>query len=508
MENKFLIDVNIALDILLDRLDTSPRIYELFQKLKALPTIYLSTSQLHTIAFIFFKEGRKSRPLHILQEEWQLFLKFFTLIKTPAYLDVNDPLFQRDTEDYLIEASAKIVGAKIITRDTAFLRASEYAVSIDDFLSLPVQEEKNIAFLDLKAINEAHASELERAFDGVLHSGWYIQGQQVKAFESEFAAYCGTPFCIGVANGLDALTLTLRAWKEMGRLKEGDKILVPANTYIASILAITENRLIPVLVEPDPATFNISPSEILKFLDSKTKAILPVHLYGQMADMPAIKEIAEKNDLLVLEDAAQAHGAIIGGKKAGSWGDAAGFSFYPGKNLGALGDAGAVTTHDEELALTIRALGNYGSHIKYENLYQGVNSRLDEIQAALLRVKLFHLDKDIEKRQAVARQYMEGINHPEILLPAWKEDASHVFHLFVLRCQRRDALQAYLAEKGIQTLIHYPVAPHKQKAYGAWKGIRLPLTEQIHREVLSLPMGSIICKIDVFEVIKVLNEFN
>jgi len=294
----------------------------------------------------------------------------------------------------------------------------------------------------------------------------------------------------------------------MGRLKEGDKILVPANTYIASVLAITENRLIPVLVEPDPATFNISPSEILKSLDSKTKAILPVHLYGQMADMTAIMEIARKHDLLVLEDAAQAHGAVVDGKKAGNWGHAAGFSFYPGKNLGALGDAGAVTTHDEELALTIRALGNYGSHKKYENLYQGVNSRLDEMQAALLRVKLPYLDQDIEKRQAVARQYVEGINHPEILLPAWKGDASHVFHLFVLRCQRRDELQVYLAEKGIQTLIHYPVPPHKQKAYGAWSGMELPVTEKIHREVLSLPMGPVISKNDVFEVIRVVNEFD
>ncbi|MDY0348451.1 MAG: DegT/DnrJ/EryC1/StrS family aminotransferase [Tenuifilaceae bacterium] len=507
MENKFLIDVNIALDILLDRLDASPRTYELFQRLKSLPAVYLSTSQLHTIAFIFFKEGKKSRPLYILQKEWQLFLKLFTLIKTPAYLDTNDPLFQRDTEDYLIEASAKVVGAKIITRDTAFLRASGHAVSIDDFLSLPVQEAKGVAFLDLKAINQAHTPGLERAFDEVLHSGWYIQGQQVKAFESEFAAYCGTPFCIGVANGLDALTLTLRAWKEMGRLKEGDKILVPANTYIASVLAITENRLIPVLVEPDPATFNISPSEILKSLDSKTKAILPVHLYGQMADMSAIMDIAKKHDLLVLEDAAQAHGAVIGGKKAGSWGHAAGFSFYPGKNLGALGDAGAVTTLDEELALTIRALGNYGSHKKYENLYQGVNSRLDEMQAALLRVKLPYLDRDIEKRQAVARQYMEGISHPEILLPAWKGDASHVFHLFVLRCRKRDALQAYLAEKGIQTLIHYPVPPHKQKAYAAWNGMELSLTEQIHREVLSLPMGPDISPVMVENVIYSLNHF-
>lgn len=507
MENKFLIDVNIALDILLDRLDVSPRTYELFQRLKSFPNVYLSTAQLHTIAIIFFKVGKKSRPLHILQEEWQLFLKLFTLIKTPAYLDTNDPLFQRDTEDYLIEASAKVVGAKIITRDTAFLRFSGHTVSIDDFLSLPVQEEKNITFLDLKAINEAHASGLERAFDEVLHSGWYIQGQQVKAFESEFAAYCGAPFCIGVANGLDALTLTLRAWKEMGRLKEGDKILVPANTYIASVLAITENRLIPVLVEPDSATFNISPSEILKSLDSKTKAILPVHLYGQMADMTAIMEIARKHDLLVLEDAAQAHGAVIGGKKAGNWGHAAGFSFYPGKNLGALGDAGAVTTHDEELALTIRALGNYGSHKKYENLYQGVNSRLDEMQAALLKVKLPHLDRDIEKRQAVARQYMKGISHPEILLPAWKGDASHVFHLFVLRCRKRDVLQAYLAEKGIQTLIHYPIPPHKQKSYGAWSGMELPVTEQIHREVLSLPMGPDISPIMVESVIYYLNHF-
>ncbi|MCW7754903.1 DegT/DnrJ/EryC1/StrS family aminotransferase [Desulfobotulus sp. H1] len=513
---KFVLDNNLIIDFLSDerlvKYPESGKVFEFLQKPGF--SFYISSSSLNNISVILFHEFKvrlgnrlSARQIKKLMELCirDLLLKV-SIAKTPSYMEID----YEDIEGAQVVASAKAIHAFVLTRDKGMLeKYPDIAMHPEIFLQKHGQYGKsNISFMDLKAINEIHASGLERAFDEVLHSGWYIQGQQVKAFESEFAAYCGTPFCIGVANGLDALILTLRAWKEMGRLKDWDKILVPANTYIASILAITENRLIPVLVEPDPATFNISPSEVLKSLDSKTKAILPVHLYGQMADMSAILEIARKHDLLVLEDAAQAHGAVIGGKKAGSWGHAACFSFYPGKNLGALGDAGAVTTHDEELALTIRALGNYGSHKKYENLYQGVNSRLDEMQAALLRVKLPSLDRDIKKRQVVTRLYMEGITHPEILLPAWKGDASHVFHLFVLRCQRREVLQAYLAEKGIQTLIHYPVPPHKQKAYGVWSGMDLPVTEQIHREVLSLPMGPTIPDDEVFEVIKVLNEFN
>ncbi|NOG31676.1 DegT/DnrJ/EryC1/StrS family aminotransferase [Halomonas sp. TBZ9] len=346
-----------------------------------------------------------------------------------------------------------------------------------------------IPFLDLKSINTQYRDELVAAATRVIESGWYIQGNEVRAFEEEFADYCGSQHCIGVADGLDALTLTLRAWKEMGKLKEGDEVIVPANTYIASILAITENRLKPVLVEPDEASFNLCPEKTAAAITSNTKAIVAVHLYGQMAPMPALMGLAEKHGLLVLEDAAQAHGASIGGRKAGSWGHAAGFSFYPGKNLGALGDAGAVTTDDEELAKTIRALGNYGSHKKYENLYQGVNSRLDEIQAAMLRVKLRHLDKEIQNRRQVAEHYLAHIDNPSIQLPAIGALETHVWHLFVIRCQQREALQHHLADQGVQTLIHYPIPPHHQKAYACWQAEHYPITENIHQTVLSLPMG-------------------
>lgn len=364
-----------------------------------------------------------------------------------------------------------------------------------------------IPFLDLKAINTQYRDELVAAATRVIDSGWYIQGTEVKAFEEEFAEYCGSKHCIGVANGLDALTLTLRAWKEMGKLKEGDEVIVPANTYIASILAITENRLKPVLVEPDEATFNLCPEKTASAITPNTKAIVAVHLYGQISPMPELMQLADKHGLLVLEDAAQAHGASIEGRKAGSWGHAAGFSFYPGKNLGALGDAGAVTTDDEELAKTIRALGNYGSHKKYENLYQGVNSRLDEIQAAMLRVKLRHLDEEIESRRHVAEYYLAHIDNPNIQLPAVGNRESHVWHLFVVRSAKRDEVQQYLAEQGVQTLIHYPLPPHHQQAYRGWASECYRVTECIHQTVLSLPMGPVSNSADNELVAGAVNQF-
>lgn len=352
----------------------------------------------------------------------------------------------------------------------------------------------NIPFLDLKVVNAAYRDELVRAAARVIDSGWYIRGPEVQSFEQEFAQYCGTKHCIGVGNGLDALTLTLRAWKELGQLKEGAEVIVPANTYIATILAITENRLKPVLVEPDINTYNLCPRQASRAVTSRTKAIMPVHLYGRLAPMPEILELAEKHNLLVLEDAAQAHGASLEGRKAGNWGHAAGFSFYPGKSLGALGDGGAVTTGDEELAQTIRAVGNYGSHKKYENLYQGVNSRLDEMQAALLRVKLKHLDEETQHRREIAVYYCQNIKHPEIILPTHNsslitQSLDHIWHLFVIRCVQRDKLQKFLQDRGVQTMIHYPIPPHKQKAYASWGHRSLPVTEQIHEQVLSLPMG-------------------
>jgi dTDP-4-amino-4,6-dideoxygalactose transaminase len=351
-----------------------------------------------------------------------------------------------------------------------------------------------ISFLDLRAINQMCREELIAACTRVIDSGWYIGGTELQQFENSFAEYCGTKYCIGVANGLDALVLVIRAWKELGYLNEGDEVLVPSNTYIASILAISENGLKPVLVEPDPKTFNICPVNTEAAITEKTKAILPVHLYGRLADMPAIMEIAERRGLLVLEDSAQSHGASVNGKKAGSWGHASGFSFYPGKNLGALGDAGAVTTNDELLATTIRALRNYGSHEKYKNLYRGVNSRLDEIQAACLSVKLKYLDAQTAHRRRIADLYTSTIQNPAITLPVNEsftpaENTSHVWHVYTVLCEERDALQKHLLENGVQTLIHYPIPPHHQKAYSELANCVLPVSEKIHSQFLCLPMG-------------------
>jgi dTDP-4-amino-4,6-dideoxygalactose transaminase len=363
-----------------------------------------------------------------------------------------------------------------------------------------------ISFLDLQLINKTYREELIEVVSQVIDSGWYIQGAEVEAFEREFADYCGTKHCIGVANGLDALILILRAYKEMGKLEEGDEVIVPANTYIASILAITENRLKPILVEPDNTSYNLCPIKTAAAVSSKTKVILAVHLYGQLVDMPAINAIAEKHELLVIEDSAQAHGAQMNGKKAGNWGHASGFSFYPGKNLGALGDAGAVTTNDGELARIIRALGNYGSHKKYENFYQGVNSRLDEMQAALLRVKLKYLDVETARRQQIAQAYISGIKNKAITLSV-QQIQSHVFHLFIIRTQQREELQTYLTAQGVQTLIHYPIAPHQQKAYQCWSSQSYPITEAIHNEVLSLPINPVVTDEEVMRVIDALNKF-
>jgi len=364
-----------------------------------------------------------------------------------------------------------------------------------------------VNFLNLKAINAQYREQLIAACTNVIDSGWYIQGQYLSTFEQEYAAWNGSDFCIGVANGLDALVLVLKAWKELGKLKAGDEVIVQANTYIASVLAITENDLVPVLVEPDPNTFNLSAAGIQAALTERTKAILPVHLYGQVSPMPEIMAIAETHGLLVLEDCAQAHGATIAGKKAGAWGHAAGFSFYPGKNLGALGDAGAVTTDDAELAACLKALRNYGSHKKYENLYQGQNSRLDDIQAAMLSVKLKYLDQETVIRQQIAARYLAGIQHDAVVLPTVTASEHHVWHLFVVKCKVREALQNHLSACGIQTLIHYPIPPHKQKAYQAWNELLLPQTEAIHQEVVSLPMDPTMTEADIQAVIDAVNSF-
>ncbi|HUW04634.1 MAG TPA: DegT/DnrJ/EryC1/StrS family aminotransferase [Williamwhitmania sp.] len=400
-----------------------------------------------------------------------------------------------------------------------------------------------VAFLDLKAISNSFEPELTKAVQRVVSSGWYLLGEEVHAFEKEYAEYIGTKHCIGVANGLDALRLILKAYIELGVMAEGDEIIVPANTYIASILAITDNRLKPVLVEPDINSYNIDPSLIEARITERTKGIMIVHLYGQCAMHPEIERLVERYNLRLIEDNAQAagtsytvkHGAPL--LRTGSLGDAAGHSFYPGKNLGALGDGGAVTTNNDELAETIRALANYGSKKKYENIYQGLNSRLDEIQAAVLRVKLPRLDADNQRRREIAQYYCDNITNPEIVLPQLfqepkpssgvpsigragrrsqirnqkseiRNNLTHIWHLFVIRNTQRDKLQSYLSASGIQTLIHYPIPPHKQLAYSQWNGLTFPITEQIHREVLSLPMSPVMTKEEIQCVVNQINRFS
>jgi dTDP-4-amino-4,6-dideoxygalactose transaminase len=361
-----------------------------------------------------------------------------------------------------------------------------------------------ISFLDLKKINLRYKSELQSAIERVIDSGWYILGDEVRAFEEEFANYCGTKHCVGVANGLDALELIIRAYG----FKTDDEIIVPANTYIATILAITKAGVKPALVEPDLSSFNLCPKLIESNINAHTKAILCVHLYGQTAAMDQILTIASKYNLRVIEDAAQAHGAVYKGKKTGNLGDAAGFSFYPGKNLGALGDGGAITTNDQNLADIVRALRNYGSHIKYENIYKGHNSRLDEIQAAILRVKLKYLDEDNERRRKIAKYYCDNIINEKIELPIYPEDErSHVWHLYVIKTKKRDSFAEYLKTKEIGTLIHYPIPPHRQRAYREWNNLSFPVTERIHREVLSLPISPVMTDEEVRNVVEVINEY-
>lgn len=366
-----------------------------------------------------------------------------------------------------------------------------------------------IKFLDLQKINLAHQQEIEENILRVFRSGWYLLGDEVKTFEENLANYIGCKHAIGVANGLDALRLILRAYIEMGLMQKGDEIIVPANTYIASILAISENGLVPVLVEPDIANYNIDLTKIEEKITSKTKGILIVHLYGRVVYSDELKHLADKYDLKIIEDNAQAIGAERNGIKTGNLGDAAGFSFYPGKNLGAIGDAGAVTTNDELLAKTIRTLGNYGSNQKYVNVYQGLNSRLDEIQAAVLNVKLKYIDEENEKRKQIAQQYLLGIKNSKLILPEMPNNQKqHVWHLFVVRTTERERFQKYLMENGIQTLIHYPIPPHHQEAYKELNQYSFPISEQIHREVLSLPMSPYVEKEELEKLLKIINSWN
>ncbi|MCZ2085288.1 MAG: DegT/DnrJ/EryC1/StrS family aminotransferase [Flavobacteriales bacterium] len=365
-----------------------------------------------------------------------------------------------------------------------------------------------IKFLDLQKINLSHQEEIEERILNVFRSGWYLLGNEVKNFEENLAQYLGSPNAIGVANGLDALRLIFKAYLELAQMKVGDEVIVPANTYIASLLAITDNRLKPVFAEPNLETYNIDISKIEALITPKTKAIMVVHLYGQVCWSEELEALAKKYNLKIIEDNAQAIGAEWKGIKTGNLGDAAGFSFYPGKNLGALGDGGAVCCKEELLAKTIRALANYGSDEKYINKYQGLNSRLDEMQAAVLDVKLKYIDSENDRRRAIAEQYNAGITNQKIILPELPtESKEHVWHLFVIRTDKREKLQQYLLENGIQTLIHYPIPPHQQKAYKYYNHLSFPITEKIHQEVLSLPISPIMTEEEVSQVIETINKF-
>ena len=368
-----------------------------------------------------------------------------------------------------------------------------------------------IKFLDIKKITDSFQPAIGEAIHRVVDSGYFVSGSELQLFEQAYASFAGTKYCVGVASGLDALRLIFKAYLELGHMREGDEIIVPANTYIASILSITDNRLTPVLVEPDLNTYNIAPDRIEEKITARTKGIMIVHLYGKNAMHPEIKRIAERHHLRLIEDNAQAAGCFYGDQRTGSLGDAAGHSFFPTKNLGALGDAGAITTDDNALATLVRSLGNYGAQKKGVNDVQGINSRLDELQAAVLSVKLSRLDTDNARRQKAAQYYLDHITHPKIYLPqdhaAQNPAKEHVWHLFVIRCSNRDDLQRYLKHHGIETLIHYPIPPHKQKAYISMNHLTFPITELIHREVLSLPISPVMEDDEVRRVVEVVNGF-
>ncbi|MGN0014153.1 MAG: DegT/DnrJ/EryC1/StrS family aminotransferase [Candidatus Gastranaerophilaceae bacterium] len=360
-----------------------------------------------------------------------------------------------------------------------------------------------IKFLDLEKINNRFRKEFDERIKEILDAGWYLLGKNDELFEQHFAEYCGTKYAIGVGNGLEALSLIIKAYG----FGMGDEIIVPANTYIATILAITYNGCTPVLVEPDINTYNINPDLIEEKITEKTKAIMVVHLYGQAVQMDKIWELAKKYNLKVFEDSAQAHGAVYQGKRTGNLSDASGFSFYPGKNLGCIGDGGAVTTNDKEIADKIRALRNYGSHVKYHNIYKGENSRLDEIHAAVLDVKLPHLDNDNARRREIAKYYRENIKNDKIILPKVYDENAHVWHVFAVRTKKRDELQEYLKQNDIQTLIHYPIPPHKQECYKELNNLNLPITEEIHNTILSLPISPVLTDEEVQKVVEVINAY-
>lgn len=360
-----------------------------------------------------------------------------------------------------------------------------------------------IKFLDLEKINNRFRKEIDERIKNILDKGWYLQGEENDKFSKHFAEYCGVKYVLGVANGLDALRLIIKA----SGFGEGDEIIVPANTYIATILAISDNGCTPVLVEPNINTYNIDPDKIEAAITPRTKAIMVVHLYGQAVQMQKVWDLAKKYNLKVFEDCAQAHGAIYQNKRVGSLSDAGAFSFYPGKNLGALGDAGAIATNDEDLYLRAKALANYGSDRKYHHIYKGLNSRLDEIQAAVLDVKLPHLDKDNARRREIAAYYRSHITNPKIILPQTYDENAAVWHVFVVRTKERDAFQQYLSDNGVQTIIHYPCPPHKQLAYKEWNNLSYPISEEIHNTIISLPISPVMTDDEVEKVVEIVNAW-
>lgn len=370
-----------------------------------------------------------------------------------------------------------------------------------------VQHIMEVSFLNLKEVTSLHGKEINEAVTRVVNSGWYLQGEENAKFEAAFAKYIGTKYCVGVANGLDALDWIFRAYIELGRIKKGDEIIVPANTFIATILAISENELVPVFIEPSIDTLEMDTDLIESKLTPKTKGIMLVHLYGRCSYTSKVSEICRENQIYLFEDNAQAHGCIYKNKRTGSIGHANGHSFYPGKNLGALGDAGAVTTDDEEVANTIRVLANYGSSKKYIFDYIGRNSRLDEIQAAILNVKLKYLEEENEYRKHVAKMYIDGIKNNKVKIPYNHDLSSNVFHIFPILSERRDDLQLYLKDHNIGTVIHYPIPPHKQKCYKKYSNISLPITELIAAQELSIPMGPCLSKEQISYVIDTINKW-
>ncbi len=505
-----LLDNNIIIDNFIgsrsNLFPTSKKIYDALFDNKSYD-VYISSSSLDNIEYILFSELKKTINLSnkqtnaVVHAAIKDLLTHVKIAKTPSYIDID----YDDIEDSQIIASAKATDSMVITRDVGMIKKyPDIAMHPDDFIKQHKEHAQNIPFLDLKATQQELSSELEQGFDRLLNSGWYILGPEVDAFEAEFAAYCQASYCVSVANGLDALHLALLA---LG-VEAGDEVIVPSNTYIATWLAVSQCGAIPVPVEPDAATYNIDPAKIEAAITSRTKVILPVHLYGQPADMEPILAIAKKHGLRVLEDGAQAHGARYKGKRLGAHGDVVAWSFYPGKNLGAYGDGGAITANDPEIADRINVLRNYGSRVKYINEVRGFNSRLDPLQAAALRVKLKVLDEWNARRANIAARYSNELVNTGLILPAAPEWAEPAWHLYVVQHPQRDNLQKILQEANIGSLIHYPIPPHLQKAYaelGFGKG-DFPIAEKIHNNVLSLPIGPHLGNTGVESVIETLKK--